>query len=93
MAVDIIAKTYLGTFAKYGATAIKLVAREYRFGADELGMVKANKTMRIFPNVAVGASIAKINPPMSFPFWKPEDQGGTKGADAAKAAPRVCPVI
>jgi hypothetical protein len=93
MAVDMIANMYLGTFAKHGATAIKLVPKEYIVGALALEVDKANKTMSILPNTAVGASIVEIKPPTSLLFRKPAAQEGTNGADAAKAAPRVCPEI
>jgi hypothetical protein len=84
---------YLGIFAKTGAMAIKLVPKEYIVGAHALGMDKAKRTMINLPNPPVGASIAAMSPPTSLLFLKPAAQDGTKGADAVKAAPSICPVI
>jgi hypothetical protein len=62
------ANMYLGTLAKTGAMAIKLVPKEYIVGAHALGMESAKRTMMNLPNPPVGANIAAIRPPTSLLF-------------------------
>lgn len=58
-----------------------------------LGIVSASKTVRNLPNPPAGAKIALMRPPTLFPLSNPASQAGSFVADAAKMAPKKCPVI
>lgn len=69
---------------------MKLVPNEYIVGAQALGTVSATSTVKNFPKPPRGDKTANISPPMSLALSNPASQEGTKGADAANAAPRRC---
>ena len=70
---------------------MKLDANVYIVGAQVLGINRAMRTVKNFPNPPAGARTAASNPPTLLPLSKPAFQAGTAGAAAAKAAPSMCP--
>jgi hypothetical protein len=84
--------THLGTSANHGATAMKLVLNVYMVGAQALGMLRATRAVRSFPNTPVGNSTLYNKPPTEELLLNPPFQAGTLGAAAANAAPRECAV-
>lgn len=81
--------THLGTAANHVATAMKLVLNVYIVGAQALGMLRATKAVRSFPNAPVGNNTLYNKPPTEELLLNPSFQAGTLGAAAANAAPRV----
>lgn len=93
IAVETTAKQYLGTVAKIGEIAIKLVPKLYIVGELLAGVLNATTTTKNFPNPPAGAKIADINPPILAPDSpNPAVQVGLDAADAANAAPMIFPV-
>ncbi len=77
IAVEITAKTQRGILEKIDATVMKLVQTVYIVGAIALGVVRAMRTKRNFPNPPLGARIAANSPP-TFPVPpRPSSQDGT----------------
>jgi hypothetical protein len=81
--------THLGTAVNHGATAMKLVLNVYMVGAQALGMLRATRAVRIFPNAPAGSSTLYNKPPTEELSSNPSFQAGTLKAAAANAAPRV----
>jgi hypothetical protein len=81
--------THLGTAANQVATAMKLVLNVYIVGAQALGMLRATKAVKSFPNPPVGNNTLYNKPPTEELSSNPAFHAGTLGAAAANAAPRV----
>ena len=62
----------------------------YIVGAQALGTVNANSTVRNLPKPPQGDKTAWISPPTEFPFSKPVFQESVYGAEAAKTTPMEC---
>lgn len=84
--------TYLGTVANGGIRVWKAMPIEYIVGALFPVMLKLSNTIRNFPNLPAGESIALSSPP-TLPSVNPAFQLSTEGADIAAAAPRHWIVI
>ncbi|PSR74362.1 hypothetical protein PHLCEN_2v9870 [Hermanssonia centrifuga] len=67
---------------------MKLEPKIYMVGAHALGMDKARRAVRNFPNPPKGDKIALMRPPMLFPLSNPASHVGTLGAEAANITPR-----
>ena len=62
----------------------------YIVGAQALGTVNANSTVRNLPKPPQGDKTAWISPPTEFPFSKPVFQESVYTAEAAKMTPMEC---
>jgi hypothetical protein len=68
---------------------MKLVLNVYIVGAQALGILRATKAVKSFPNPPVGNNTLYNKPPTEELSSNPAFHAGTLGAAAANAAPRV----
>ena len=86
-AVAITENTYLGRATSGGMRVWKHIPKEYIVGALVPVTLKLTNTIKTFPNLPTGSSIALTSPPTLPPAY-PDSQAGTTGVVIAAAAPR-----
>ena len=86
-AVAITENTYLGMTTEGGMKVWKHMPKEYIVGALFPVTLKLMNTIKTFPNLPTGWSMASTSPPTLPPAY-PASQAGTTGATVAAAAPR-----